>query len=321
MLPYIILIVGIFFLVKGADYLVEGSSLLAEKFGISKLVVGLTIVAFGTSMPELVVNVVSAIKGTSDVAFGNILGSNMANTLLILGIAAMIRSLKVKKSTTLREIPYSFFAVLVLYVFATLPNLAHPETHYLYRFEGAIMLVLFGFFLFHVFRLARDGRVNFKEISLSKDQRPNIVIILTILVGLVGLYLGGTWTVDGAISIARSFGLSEFLISATVIAVGTSLPELITSVVAVRKGNVDLGVGNIVGSNIFNILWVLGLTSVIRPIAFPATVIIDLAILLIVTFLLFAFIFFGKKHILERWQGFVCVLLYVAYLIFLIIRG
>jgi len=325
MIEYILLAFGIAFLIKGADFLVEGSSSLAKKLGISSLVIGLTVMAFGTSMPELVVNVISAINGTGDIAFGNILGSNMANILLILGLTAFITTLDVQYSTTWKEIPFSFLAILVLLVFSSIFLLDDLNINSLLRMEGIILILFFAVFLYYVFESARKSKKlnnikpNTKKTKIKMYSNP--VIFLLILGGSIGLYLGGKWTVEGAVTIAQGFGLSEFLISATVIAIGTSLPELITSVTAAMRKNVDLAVGNIVGSNIFNIFWVLGLTSIITPIPFPQFIISDLLILLFVTFLLFIFMFIGRKHQLEKWQGGLFVILYVAYIAFLIIRG
>lgn len=322
MIEYILFIVGIFLLIKSADYLIEGSSSLAKKLGVSTLVIGLTIVAFGTSLPELIVNILAAIKGSGDIAFGNILGSSMTNTLLVLGIMALITSLKVKDSTTWKQIPFSFLAVLVLFIFSIGSLVNKSGGEFLSRTDGLILLLFFSIFLYYVFELAKKDKNLAKETNEQEIKRySNVTIFLMIVGSLIGLFLGGKWTVDGAIVIARTFGLSEFLISATIIAIGTSLPELITSIVAAFKKNVDLAIGNVIGSNIFNILWVLGLTSIISPLRFPEFIRIDLIILLFATFLLFLFMFTSKKHELDRWEGIVLLLLYVSYIIFIIIRG
>lgn len=323
MIEYILLIIGIAFLIKGADYLVKGSSSLAKKLGVPTLIIGLTIVAFGTSMPELIVNIISAINGTGEVAFGNIIGSNMANILLILGATALITNLKIQHSTTWKEIPFSFLAVIVLFIFSNIFFLDKLNINSLLRIEGIILLLFFAIFLYYVFELAKRNKSQLedKKIEIEIEKHSGLVIFLMILGGLIGLYFGGKWTVEGAVSIAQAFGLSQFLISATIVAIGTSLPELITSITAALKKDVDLAVGNIVGSNIFNIFWILGVTSVIRPIPFPSFINMDITILLFVTFLLFLFMFIGKKHELERWQGIVFLLIYVSYIIFIIMRG
>lgn len=318
MLEYLILIAGIALLVKGADYLVEGSSSLAKRWGVPSLVIGLTIVAFGTSMPELIVNVIAAVKGTADVAFGNIIGSNIANTLLILGIAAAISGLRVQRSTTWKEIPFSFLAAALLLLFALVPLLDGIEINALLRTEGIALLLIFSIFLYYVFELAKKNKTEMEDPQLQIKKHSGTLITAMITGGLIALYFGGRWTVNSAVTIARTLGMSEFAIAATVVAVGTSLPELVTTITAARKKDADIAVGNIVGSNIFNILWVLGLTATIRPMPFPTGAVIDLTILLGVTLLTFLFIYFGKKHELERWQGYTFIALYAAYVIYLV---
>jgi cation:H+ antiporter len=271
MIEYILFVIGIFLLLKGADYLVEGSSSLAKKFGIPTLVIGLTIVAFGTSMPELIVNIIAAVKGSGDIALGNILGSNIANILLILGITAAIASIKVQHSTTWKEIPFSLLAAIVILVFSSVLALDGLAVNSILRSEGIILLLFFGIFLYYVFELTMKNKSKMKDDKLEIKTLSSFKIFLYILAGLVALYFGGTWTVDGAVAIARLFGMSEYFISLTIVAIGTSLPELITSIIAARKHDVDLAVGNIVGSNIFNIFWILGITSLIHPISIPSS--------------------------------------------------
>lgn len=321
MLVYILFAVGIFLLVKGADYLVEGSTSLAKKLRVPTLIIGLTIVAFGTSMPELIVNIVSAIKGTGEVAFGNIIGSNISNILLILGIAALITNLKIQHSTIWKEIPFSLLAIIVLFVFSNVFFLDKLNINSLLRTEGIILLLFFVIFLYYVFELVKRKKLQFEDKKIEIKKHSGVVIFLMILGGSVGLYFGGKWTVEGAISIAQACGLSQFLISATIIAIGTSLPELITSITAALKKDVDLAVGNVVGSNIFNIFWILGVSAIIKPIPFPSFINIDLIILLFATLLLFLFMFVGKRHELERWQGIIFLLIYISYIAFIIIRG
>ncbi len=320
MLEYILFVLGIFLLIKGADYLVDGSSSLAKKFKVPTLVIGLTIVAFGTSMPELVVNVLAALSDSGDIAFGNVVGSNIANILLILGITASIGSIKVQHSTTWKEIPFSLLAAIVLLVFASTMFLDKLALSSILRFEGILLLLFFGIFLYYVFELAKRNKSQMEDDKLEIKKLSSMKILLYILGGLVALYFGGKWTVEGAVALARLIGMSEYFISLTIVAVGTSLPELITSIIAALKGDSDMAIGNVVGSNIFNIFWILGVSSLIAPIAIPAFAIIDLWVLLGTTFLLFLFIFIGKKHELERWQGIVFVLMYIIYIIYLIMR-
>ena len=320
MLTYLLFFVGIYLLIQGANYLVDGSSALAKRFGVSTLVVGLTIVAFGTSMPELVVNVISALKGVGDIAFGNIIGSNIANIALILGITAAIAGIKISHSTIWKEIPFSLLAVLVLIVYASAQFLDNTGAEFIFRSSGIVLLLFFAIFLYYAFELAKKSQVKIEETAVTFHKHSMPRIIGSILGGLIALYLGGQWTVDGAVAIAKLLGLSEYLISLTVIAIGTSLPELVTSVAAAIKKMPDMAVGNIVGSNIFNILWILGVTAIIRPLPLPHFANIDLFILLAITALLFVFMFIGRKHELERWQGISFLAIYAIYLIYIVLR-
>ena len=319
-------IIGIILLIKGATWLVSGASSLAKKFGVSTLVIGLTVVAFGTSMPELVVNIIAALKGASGVAFGNIIGSNISNILLVLGVTAIIVNIKAHYSTVWKEIPFALLAVLVLY-FLSNKIISGTRVLILNRTDGIIMLFFFGIFLYYANELIYASKAKNKKgekkvkIKIKIPPMPNTKIFALIFAGMIALFLGGKWTVDGAVFIAQQFGLSQFLISATIIAIGTSLPELVTSIVAALKKDVDLAIGNIVGSNIFNILWILGLTSLISTIKIPVFINLDIVILLIVTLLLLLFMFTGKKYTIERKHGILFIILYIIYIIFLIMRG
>lgn len=321
MITYILFGTGIILLIKGADYLVDGSSSLAKKFKVPTIVIGLTIVAFGTSMPELVVNIASAIRNSGDIAFGNIVGSNIVNILLILGISGIIGSLKVQSSTVWKEIPFSLLAVIVLVVFANAHVLDKLNFNSILKFEGIVLVLFFIIFLYYVFGLVRKNKLKLDDKKIEIKKYSGGIIFLMIIGGLIALYFGGKWTVDGAILIARAFGLSEYFIGLTIVAVGTSLPELVTSIVAAIKKQNDLAVGNIVGSNIFNIFWILGLTAIINPIVIPVSANIDLLVLLVATVLLFVFMFLGKRHELDRWQGIMFVIMYVVYVVYLTGRG
>lgn len=321
MIKYFLFLLGIFFLIKGACYIVEGSSSLANKLGVPTLVIGLTIVAFGTSTPELVVNIFAAIRGSTDIAFGNIIGSNIANILLVLGLAAIIKPIKLVVSTIWKEIPFSFLAVVILFIFSNFKLIDKIDLPLLTRASGMIMLCFFIIFVYYTVEMAKKNKRELDKKDLKIKKYSNYKIFLMILGGLAGLYLGGKWVVDGAIFIASKLGLSQFLISATIIAIGTSLPELATGIVAIKKKDDDLTVGNSVGSNIFNIFWILGITALIAPIAIPGFINIDIIFLGMVTFLLFIFLFIGKKHQIDRWQGIMFILLYAAYITFIAIRG
>ena len=270
MLTYFLLIIGFIIIIKGADLLVDGASSIAKKLNVSDLVIGLTVVAFGTSAPELFVNVFASIQGNSEIAIGNILGSNIANILLILGVAAIIFPLSVQSTTVWKEIPFSLLAALILGVLVNDHLIDHKENSELTRGDGLVLIGFFIIFMYYIFSIAKKS-----ENTTIGDlkQLSNFRSVSYILLGLTGLVLGGTWIVNGAIEIAGKFGVSEYLIGLTVVAVGTSLPELATSAVAAYKKNTDIAIGNVVGSNIFNIFWVLGISAVIKPLPFklPAT--------------------------------------------------
>jgi cation:H+ antiporter len=319
-ITYTLLILGIIFLIKGADYLVKGSSALAKKFGISSLVIGLTVVSFGTSAPELFVSIFAALEGNAEVTLGNIIGSNISNILLILGITAFITKLKVKRSTIWEEIPFAIVGAIMLLIIANANFLSSGTNPSIDLIHGIVLLAIFSLFLYYIFKkIKKDKPKALKEKII--EPLPYYKIIPFILLGLAGLYFGGNLTVDAAVTIAKSFGLSEYLISATIIAIGTSLPELVTSVIAAKKKEVDIAVGNIIGSNIFNIFWILGITALFSPILIPSFITIDLIIHLAATLLLFFFAYTDKYHIIKRKEGIVFLICYIAYIAFLIIRG
>ncbi len=312
MLTYFLFIVGFFILIKGADLLVDGSSSIAKRLKIPSIVIGLTIVAFGTSAPEFVVSLLASIEGHTDLAIGNILGSNIANILLILGVAAIIFPITAKKNTALKEIPLNLLAIIVLGL------MVNDKTGFygLSRMDGLVLLTFFVAFLYYSFSVSKNNRdvpmEDIKKISTKKS-------ILFIILGLLGLTLGGKWIVDGAIKIAEIFNLSESLIGLTIVAIGTSLPELATSAIAAYKKQTDIAIGNVIGSNIFNIFWILGFSAVITPIPFNRSSNLDIAVVIIASLILFSVMFIGKKRTIERWQGATMVFLYIAYITFLII--
>lgn len=315
MLIYFLFVIGFVFLIKGADFLVDGASSIAKKFRVSPLVIGLTIVAFGTSAPELVVNIFASAAGNTDIAIGNILGSNIANILLILGISAFIYPLASKKNTVWKEIPLCLLATLAIGLMANDAFFDGAAYSGLSRIDGIVLLFFFIIFLYYTFGIARvsgqDGDIEIKNLKTSKA-------IFFIFLGLTGLVLGGQWIVSGAVKIAEYFGLSQSLIGLTIVAVGTSLPELATSAIAAYKKQADIAIGNVVGSNIFNMFWILGLSSAIRPLPFNLASNFDILVTIGATFILFLVMFIGKRHIIERWQGAIMFLLYVAYIIFLV---
>lgn len=311
-------IFGLVALVYGADSLVKGSSSIAKKAGLSSLFIGLTIVSFGTSLPELVVNIFASLKGSNDIAIGNILGSNIANILLILGVSAVIYPLIVKKGTVRTEIPLSLMAVGALFLLVNDTLFDGSAVSLLSRADGLILLLFFIVFVYYTFSIS-------KKIEGAQDQEvkkyPYHISALLIIGGIIGLVIGGNLLVDGAVAIATYFGLSQALIGLTVVAIGTSLPELATSAVAAYKKQSDIAIGNIVGSNIFNIFWILGLSATINPLEFSITLNSDIAVLMAITILLSLFIFIGKKNVLQKWQGGVMILLYIIYIIYIVLRG
>lgn len=316
MLTYFLFVVGFVLLIKGADWLVDGASSIARKLKISNIVIGLTIVAFGTSAPELIVNIMASMRGSSDIAVGNVVGSNIANILLILGISAIIFPLSVKKGTVFKEIPLSLLAVLALWFMANDVLLDGAVANSLGRIDGLVFLLFFIIFLYYTFGISKaqgqEGEVKEHKTALS---------IFFVIIGIASLAIGGNWIVEGAILIAQQLGISEALIGLTIVAIGTSLPELATSAMAAYKKNPDIAMGNVVGSNIFNIFWILGASTLIHPINFSATMNFDIYFLVFTTALLFTVMFIGKKHTIERWQGVLFVLTYVAYLAYLVVRG
>lgn len=317
MLSYVLLIIGFLALIKGAAVLVDGASSIAKSLRVSDLVIGLTVVSMGSSAPELIVNIIASIRGNTDLAVGNVLGSNTANILLGIGVAATIYHLKVQKSTVWKEIPFSLLAILVMAVVANDALIDGSISSSITRADGLVLLLFFVIFLFYIYSLGRG------EVSESKGAKQHSMAVASLMIaaGLIGLTLGGKWVVDGAMAIGRSLGASEALIGLTVVALGTSLPEIVTSAVAAYKKNADIAVGNIVGSNIFNIFWVLGLVSLIRPIDFSPELNKDIMMVVLATTLLFVILFIGRKHTIEKWEGLGFIGIYVAYIAHLIYRG
>lgn len=319
MWTYILFVFGFVLLIKGADFLVEGSSSIARRLKISDLVIGLTVVAFGTSSPELFVNIIASAKGNAAIAVGNIVGSNIANIFLILGISAVIFPLAIEKSVVLKGIPLSFLAAFLVGVLANDKLIDKNLSSNLTRIDGFVMILFFIVFLYYSFGAA-------KTIHGVKDHAPEkqhgmIKSSLLILLGLCGLLLGGKWIIDGAVHLASSLGISQTLAGLTIVAVGTSLPELATSAVAAYKKNVEIAVGNVIGSNIFNIFFVLGVSSVIKPLPFQKEQNIDIGVMVFANFLLFFSMFSGKKRLVDRWEGILFILLYLVYITFLVIQG
>lgn len=310
-LNIILLAIGLFFLIKGADWLVTGASTIARKQQISDLAIGLTIVAFGTSAPELVVNITASIEDHQDIVFGNIIGSNNFNLFLILGVAGLITPLVVQSSTLFKEIPISFIAGLMVLFLA---NSFVFQDENLGRMDGIILLVFFLIFLVYVYtQLKREPMLE----EVKENNLPNWKIWALIIFGLLALIAGGKMVVTSAIFMATSMGVSEKLIGLTIIAAGTSLPELATSVVAALKKKSDIAIGNVIGSNIFNIFFILGISATVRPIAYDVAFNSDIYLLLGGTGILFLLLYLGNKK-LGRLTAALLLVTFVTYTLYLI---
>jgi cation:H+ antiporter len=311
----LLLVLGLAVLIKGADWMVSGASALAKKYHVSDLVIGLTIVAFGTSAPELVVNVIASSHNFNDIVLGNVLGSNIANLFLILGITGIIYPLVVQSSTTWKEIPLSLLAVLLLFLLAN--NFFLYENPVVSRIDGLFLLLMFGLFMVYIYKLSKSDNVP-KEIVVS--EMPAIKMYAFIVIGLAGLLIGGRLVVNNAIEIATILGLSEKIIGFTIVAIGTSLPELATSVVAALKKNTNIAVGNIIGSNIFNIFLVLATIAVVSPVVFNPVFNTDMYLLAGGTLFLFIAMFTGGKKKLDRWESVILLLIYLGYTTMLVAK-
>lgn len=313
-LSILLLFAGFVLLLFGADWLVKGSASLAKRYGISELIIGLTIVAFGTSAPELVVNVVAAIERYNHVVLGNVIGSNIFNILVILGITAMVRPVGVQLKTIRNEVPGSIAAGLVVLLLAN--SWLHPSSSAgVSRMDGIFLLLLFAGFFWYIIVEMRNDKAN--AIAVSGTGKP-VYMAGLILIGFAGLIGGGKLVVDEAVIIATELGLSERIIGLTIVSAGTSLPELATSAVAAYRGNSDLAIGNVVGSNIFNLLLILGVSAVIQPIPYLSSFNIDMALYLAASLLILLSMLTGKKKMIDRWEGGLFFLIYLIYLFLLL---
>ena len=311
----VLLIIGFAFLVKGADAFVEGSSSIAKHFHVPSLIIGMTIVAMGTSLPETAVSVTASIAGSNALAVSNAVGSNIFNLMVVIGVCAVLTPVAVQKSSLKIDIPFSIVCALLLLV------LGHDRMMQT-RVNGLILIVLFAFFILYMIRSAQHS-MNNEDSEFAAEAADMKVMsvpksLIFIVIGIAGITLGSDWVVDGAKTIASAFGISENLIGLTIVAFGTSLPELMTSIVAARKNEVDMALGNAVGSNIFNILMVLGIASALSPIAFIQENIIDIIIL--VGFSFIVWLMAWTKHRLDKIEGLAMILLYAGYVVYICIR-
>ena len=311
---------GFILLVKGADILIDGASVLAKKLGLSDLLVGLTIVAFGTSLPEMIVNLYANTGGVSELGVGNIIGSNIANILLILGVCALIAPLTVRRVTVWREVLLAVAASFVLLILISDKVLNTGGFEGLDIIDGIMLITLFVIFLYYTF-----GHRTHLATEQSDEQQPGNLSLgkatVLVLLGVVGVGLGGQWIVNGAQVLAEIAGLNQEIVGLTILAIGTSIPELATSVTAVRKRNIDIAVGGVLGSNIFNTFWVLGLNAVLTPIAFNAVAYTDVIFAVAAALMLFAALtLIGTRHSMSKLGGVTFLSVYVAYLAYLVLR-
>jgi cation:H+ antiporter len=314
-LNFLLLILGLGFVSIGADKVVDGASAIAKKLRVSDLVIGLTIVSFGTSAPELVVNIVSSIKKNSDIALGNIIGSNIFNILVVAGLSAMLRPISVKHSTLKKEIPLSFLAAVSV---LALGNKGNNLPSIIARGDGIVLLSFFAIFVAYIFEMAKKDREMFEEMEMERLKNISTwLAVIYVIGGLVGLVIGGRWIVNSATQIARALGVSDKMIGLTIVAAGTSIPELATSFVAAAKGNSEIALGNVIGSNIFNIFFILGISAVLNPVYYQTALNVDIALLLIITVFL---ALFSKDLKISKIEGALFFATYVGYTVYLIIR-
>ncbi len=309
MMTYVLLIVGFLLLIKGADFFVEGSAAVAKKLRVPTMIIGLTIVAMGTSAPECAVSIAASIKGSNAMAISNVVGSNIFNLMVVCGFCALFTPLIVHAKTLKQEFPFSVLAAIVMLIAGFIGMT-------LGRIDGVILLVLFAFFLAWMVKSALKARANAEDIEEENvKDLGNLQCLLYIIGGIIAIVIGGDLVVDSATEIARTFGLSENLIGLTIVAFGTSLPELVTSAVAAKKGEVDMALGNVIGSNIFNILLVAGIAATVSPMAFLMENVIDLVILIVMSIVVWSFASTKKK--IGRAEGVFMLIIYVAYIVYI----
>ena len=313
-MDYVLLLIGFVLLIKGADFFVDGASSIAKTLKVPSLIIGLTIVAFGTSAPELAVSITSALNGQNGIAVGNVVGSNIFNTLMVVGVAAMIYPLTVKKSVLFKEFPFTVLSGIVLFILAIDVFMESGTTNILSRTDGAMLLIFFCIFMYYLIESALKARDSEEE---EINAIPLWKSIVFSVVGIIGIIFGGDMVVDSATNVALSLGMSETLVGLTIIAIGTSLPELVTSVVAAKKGESDIALGNVIGSSIFNVFLILGVSSVLHPIELSGPIIIDIFIMIIVTLITFAF---SINKRINRIEGGALVAGYIAYMAYIIMR-
>ncbi|WP_394120301.1 calcium/sodium antiporter [Planococcus donghaensis] len=318
-MTYFLLLVGFALLVKGADYFVEGASKIAQSLRVSPLLIGLTIVAFGTSAPEASVSFIAAFEGNSDVAIGNVVGSNIFNITFILGVTALVFPLMVQSETIRKEIPFALLGSVALLLLISDIQLQSLDSNLITRTEGIILLLFFAVFLYYVFEVARKDRLNTEENLTDTANVSKLKNTFLTIGGLAAIVFGGNLVVENSIQIALSLGMSETLVGLTIVAVGTSLPELVTSVTAALKKQVDIALGNIIGSNIFNIFFILGTSATISPLTVDSKIFSDVWLMIVVSILLM--ILARTKYKISRMEGSVLAVIYIVYVVYIVLRN
>lgn len=318
-MSYLILIIGFILLIKGADIFVDGAAKIAKKFGIPSIIVGLTIVSLGTSAPELSVSLIASFEGNNGITIGNVLGSNIFNTLMVLGVTAIIMPIVIKKNSVIKDYIINIVVSIVLLVLTFGRVLLNKEAA-LTRISGIILLILCTIYTLYLIKSAKSRK---EEDSEEEEDIKILSCIIKIILGIIGIIAGGNLVVSSASDIAYSFGLSDKLVGLTIVAVGTSLPELVTTMIASIKGENDIAIGNVLGSNIFNILLILGVSSSINAIPISSSLLIDILFLIVISIILGIFMFKGKKDKLklDKLEGLILVLLYIGYMIYIISRN
>lgn len=317
-MTYILLIIGFALLIKGADLFVNGSSNIAKLLRVPTILIGLTIVAFGTSSPEATVSIIAALEGNADVALGNVVGSNILNITLIVGVTAFLYPLRVESETIRKEIPFTLLASVVLLILMSDIALQGSSSNLLTRSDGFILLLFLSIFMYYLIEIGLKSRKEKADEPVPEDIRWGKNILITIL-GLAAIIFGGDLVVDNGTEIAYSLGMSETLVGLTIIAIGTSLPELVTSISAALKKESEIALGNIVGSNIFNILFVLGGSATISPLATNNKMFIDVILMIVLTIILL--VFSRTSFRIGKREGFVLVAAYIIYLVYIILRN
>ncbi|OOB78364.1 MAG: sodium:proton exchanger [Epulopiscium sp. Nuni2H_MBin001] len=316
-LDYILLIGGFILLIKGADFFVEGASSIAATLRVPPLIIGLTIVAFGTSAPELAVSITSAISGKNAIAIGNVIGSNIFNILVVVGMSAIIWPLKVQKTILFKEFPYTLLAAVVLLILGLDIPFQGQNANYIGQADGMILLIFFGMFIYYLFEVALLARQS-NEPEEEIETMPMGKSIIFSIAGALGIMLGGDWVVDAATNIAITWGMTEGMVGLTIVAIGTSLPELVTSIVAAKKGQSDMALGNVIGSSIFNIFLILGVSTVINPIPVTDAVMTD--IIIMITTIAVAYAIALAQKSIGRIAGSCFLVAYVSYMAYVLMR-